>query len=115
MGQSGVIELSPITKFLSTFVPKQDWKAWKPSRWQEKLTWQTITTFHDKDLKIIDLCHFEMTCRQLHDLTMTWAKLANDLDLTCDWWNMTEIKTIDIILPLKDEKYYDNDNKKDGS
>ena len=50
---------------------------------------------------------------------MTWAKLANDLDLTCNWWNMTEIKPIDIILPLKDEKYYDNDNnndnKKDGS
>ena len=26
--------------------------------------------------------------------------------------NVTEIKPIDIILPLKDEKYYDNDNKK---
>ena len=26
---------------------------------------------------------------------------------------MTEIKPIDIILPLKDEKYYDNNNKKD--
>ena len=27
---------------------------------------------------------------------------------------MTEIKLIDIILPLKDEKYYDNDNKNDN-
>ena len=27
--------------------------------------------------------------------------------------NVTEIKPIDIILPLKDEKYYDNNNNDD--
>ena len=64
---------------------------------------------------VLDL---DVTCTRLnmtwtftHDFTMTWAKLANDLDLTCNWWNVTEIKPIDIILPLKVEKYYDNDTQ----
>ena len=78
-----------------------------------------------------------MTCRQLeHDLfkTCSWLgcdlhKTQHDLDIytwlhhdlskTCKWlgldmqlMNVTEIKPIDIILPLKVEKYYDNDKKK---
>ena len=90
-----------------------------------KLTWQTITTLHKKDLKILDLCNFEMTCRQLeHDLfkTCSWLgrdlhKTQHDLDIsewlhhdlnkTCKWLgldiqliNVTEINPIDIILSL---------------
>ena len=41
-----------------------------------------------------------------HDLSKTWKWLGLDMQLM----NVAEIKPIDIILPLKVEKYYDNDN-----
>ena len=124
-----------LAEFFKYELLKQDWKAFQPSRWREKLTRQTITIrFMTKTWKFLTCVtlkwladNLNMTCSKLgrdmhktqHDLDI-YAWLHHDLSKTCKWlgidtelMNVTEIKPIDIILPLKVEKYYDNDKKDD--
>ena len=45
---------------------------------------------------------------------MTWAKLANDLELTQNWWMWQKLNQLTLFY-LKVEKYYDNSNNNDDN